>query len=146
MVMKITKEDLLTMPKDAYMNDIQLGYFRDILEQQKSDILSDFESVKDSMVATGYNADMSDVATQHELQQLDLKRADRERKLLSKIDSTLRLINSGDYGYCEETGDKIGLKRMLARPTATLSIVAKERQEYRERTIGMSKPYSNEGD
>ena len=136
MTKTITKEELLSMPEDDYMNDIQLAYFKSILEQQKSEMLEDMENVKKEISASEHNADMGDVATTYELQQLALKRVDRERKLLNKINKTLASIRDGEYGYCEATGEEIGLKRMIARPTATMTIGAKERQEFKEKTIG----------
>jgi len=136
MIKTITKEELLTMPADEYMNDVQLAYFKGILTQQKSEILADMENVKKELIGSDKNADMNDVASTYESQQLELKRVDRERKLLDKINQTLANINNGEYGYCEVTGDEIGLKRMIARPTATMTIEAKERQEFKEKTVG----------
>jgi DnaK suppressor protein len=136
MIKTITKEELLTMPADKYMNDVQLAYLKGILTQQKSEILADMENVKKELIGSEKNADMNDVASTYESQQLELKRVDRERKLLDKINQTLANINNGEYGYCEVTGDEIGLKRMIARPTATMTIEAKERQEFKEKTVG----------
>jgi DnaK suppressor protein len=136
MIKTITKEELLTMPADEYMNDVQLAYFKGILTQQKSEILADMENVKKELIGSEKNADMNDVASTYESQQLELKRVDRERKLLNKINHTLANIDNGEYGYCEVTGDEIGLKRMIARPTATMTIEAKERQEFKEKTVG----------
>jgi DnaK suppressor protein len=136
MIKTITKEELLTMPADEYMNDVQLAYFKGILTQQKSEILADMENVKKELIGSEKNADMNDVASTYESQQLELKRVDRERKLLNKINQTLANIDNGEYGYCEVTGDEIGLKRMIARPTATMTIEAKERQEFKEKTVG----------
>ena len=136
MIKTITKDELLTMPADEYMNDVQLAYFKDTLNQQKSEILADIENIKKELIGSEKNADMNDVASTYESQQLELKRVDRERKLLNKINQTLANINNGEYGYCEVTGDEIGLKRMIARPTATMTIEAKERQEFKEKTVG----------
>ena len=124
------------MPADDYMNDVQLAYFKDILEQQKSEIVADMENVKKELIGSEQNADMNDVASTYESQQLELKRVDREHKLLNKINKGLSNIINGEYGYCEETGDEIGLDRMIARPTATMTIDAKERQEFKEKTVG----------
>ena len=124
------------MPADDYMNDVQLAYFKDILEQQKSEIVADMENVKKELIGSEQNADMNDVASTYESQQLELKRVDREHKLLNKINKSLSNIINGEYGYCEETGDEIGLERMIARPTATMTIDAKERQEFKEKTVG----------
>jgi len=124
------------MPADDYMNDVQIAYFKGILEQQKSEILADMENVKKELIGSEQNADMNDVASTYESQQLELKRVDREHKLLNKINKNLSNIINGEYGYCEETGDEIGLERMIARPTATMTIDAKERQEFKEKTVG----------
>jgi DnaK suppressor protein len=137
----ITKEKLLSMPEDDYMNDIQLAFFKRILEEQRDNILSSMNESKHNLIVTEKNSDETDMATNVELQQLELKRMDRERKLLNKINKTISLINNGDYGYCESTGEPIGLQRLLARPTATLSVEAKERQEFREKTSGLAKKY-----
>ena len=126
------------MPADDYMNDAQLAYFKGILEQQKSEILADMGNVKKELIGSEQNADMNDVASTYESQQLELKRVDRERKLLNKINKTLANINNGEYGYCEVTGDEIGIERMIARPTATMTIDAKERQEFKEKTVGVN--------
>jgi DnaK suppressor protein len=130
------KEELLKMPPSDYMNEKQILFFKNMLEQQKKEILQDMDNLRQELITSEKNSDMSDVATTYELQQLELKRADRERKLLNKINKTLGSINNGDYGYCEISGDEIGLERMLARPTATMSITAKERQEFKEKTMG----------
>ena len=131
-----SNDELLKMSPNDYMNEEQILFFKAMLEQQKKEILHDMDNLRQDLISTEKNSDMSDVATTYELQQLELKRADRERKLLNKINKTLLTINNGDYGYCEITGDEIGLERMLARPTATMSIAAKERQEFKEKTMG----------
>ncbi len=136
MTKTITKKELLAMPADDYMNDVQIAYFKGILEQQKSEIVADMENVKKELIGSEQNADMNDVASTYESQQLELKRVDREHKLLNKINKGLSNIINGEYGYCEETGDEIGLDRMIARPTATMTIDAKERQEFKEKTVG----------
>jgi|APSaa5957512535_1039671.scaffolds.fasta_scaffold275009_1 DnaK suppressor protein len=136
MTKTINKIELLAMPADDYMNDIQISYFQDTLKQQRFEILESMNSSKEELRVSEKSSDMSDVATVYELQQLALKRVDRERKLLNKINKTLASIRNGEYGYCEATGEEIGLKRMIARPTATMTIGAKERQEFKEKTIG----------
>jgi len=136
MTKTINKIELLAMPADDYMNDIQISYFQDTLKQQRFEILESMNSSKEELRVSEKSSDMSDVATVYELQQLALKRVDRERKLLNKINKTLVSIRNGEYGYCEATGEEIGLKRMIARPTATMTIGAKERQEFKEKTIG----------
>jgi DnaK suppressor protein len=142
----IAKEELLNMSEDDYMNDTQLTYFKHLLEEQKNAILVSIDESKDNLVVTEKDADETDVATKIEYQQLELKRMDRERKLLNKISKTIELIKNGEYGYCESTGEPIGLERLLARPTATLSVAAKERQEYREKTSGLAKKYHQKDD
>ena len=136
MTKTITKKELLAMPADDYMNDVQIAYFKGILEQQKSEILADMENVKKELIGSEQNADMNDVASTYESQQLELKRVDREHKLLNKINKSLSNIINGEYGYCEVTGDEIGIKRMIARPTAAMTIDAKERQEFKEKMVG----------
>jgi DnaK suppressor protein len=135
----LTQDALLNMPESDYMNPEQLSFFTNLLETQKQEIISGISDIKDSLQSNEKNSDMTDIATVIEQQQLDLKRTDRERKLLNKISKTLKLIESGEYGYCDETGEPIGLRRLLARPTTTLSIEAKQQQEFKERTIGQVK-------
>ena len=135
----LTRDELLNMPESEYMNTDQLAFFKNLLETQKEEILADISAVKNTLQSNEKNSDVTDIATVIEQQQIDLKRTDRERKLLNKINKTLKLINAGDYGYCEETGEPIGLQRLLARPTTTLSIEAKQQQEFKEKTIGQVK-------
>jgi len=137
----ISKDTLLSMADDAYMSDVQLDFFKDILEKQKDKTLSSIKHSEQNLIATDNNADVTDVATNIEIQQIELKRMERERKLLNKINKTIRLINDKEYGYCQSTGEQIGLKRLLARPTATLSVAAKERQEFRKKTSGVVRKY-----
>ena len=133
----ISEKELLEMTAADYMNDSQLSYFKSLLELQKETIISGIAKLKKDLIITDKSADQADAATNHELQQLELKRMNREASLLNKINDSLRLIKSGDYGYCEDTGEEIGIKRLLARPTSTLCVEAKELQEFRERTVGI---------
>ena len=119
------------------MNPRQLAHFRKILEALKLELSQDIDRTVHAMQdeATVF-ADPNDRATQESDMALELRNRDRERKLLHKIDAALRRIEDGSYGYCEDTGEPIGIARLLARPTATLSIEAQERRERRERVYG----------
>lgn len=134
----LTKEQLLAMPESEYMNEAQLAFFKQLLEQQRDEILENIDSIKKSLASTERSADLNDVASSQEMQQFDLRTVDRLNKLLKKVESSLERIDEGEYGYCEMTGEPIGLERLLARPTATLSVQAKEIQEHQEKTQGGS--------
>ncbi len=128
---KLTDEDILKMSDKDYMNQVQLEYFRIKLLQLEQEILENAKKTTQAFQEqeTNYIADPSDRATIEEEYALELRARDRERKLLQKIRKALYLIESGEYGYCEDTGEAIGLKRLIARPTATLTIEAQERRE-----------------
>lgn len=128
---KITEQEILNMPEDEYMNDIQLGFFKNKLLELESEMVQNAQKTTQALQEqdTNYIADPSDRATIEEEYALELRTRDRERKLLQKIRSSLESINNGEYGYCEDTGEQIGLKRLIARPTASLSIEAQERRE-----------------
>lgn len=119
---------------EPYMNDSQRAYFRRKLMSWRDEILrGSSETLKQLKEEDGRLADVSDSASFETERSFQLRARDRERKLLSKIDSALRRIDDGSYGYCEETQEPIGLKRLEARPIATLSIEAQERHERREK-------------
>lgn len=130
-VEKLTDKDILNMPESEYMNEVQLAYFKHKLTLAEAEILENAKKTTDAFQEqeTNYIADPSDRATLEEEYALELRTRDRERKLLQKVRKALQMIESGDYGYCEDTGEPIGLKRLVARPTATLSIEAQERRE-----------------
>ncbi|WP_198003218.1 RNA polymerase-binding protein DksA [Alkalilimnicola ehrlichii MLHE-1] len=131
----LTKEQLLASPPEDYMNDEQLAYFRQLLEKERKEILEGLESTTRHLRDdNSREPDEHDRATLEEEYQLELRIRERETRLLRKIDQALRRIETGEYGYCEVTGEPIGIPRLLARPTATLSIEAKERAEVEERT------------
>ena len=142
---KTKKIDLMSSPIDvigAYkakrgetsMCDAQLDYFRVLLTKWKSNLINEVDRTVVHMKDEASNfPDPNDRATQESEFGLELRTRDRERKLLKKINSTLTKIDEGDYGYCEETGEEIGLKRLQARPVATLSLEAQERRELSER-------------
>lgn len=129
----LTEQELLAMPDTDYMNSAQLGFFRQRLIAMKRELMENAEVTGVHLKATEVAADPVDRATLEEEHALELRVRDRERKLLKKIDATLRRVEDGTYGYCEETGEPIGLKRLLARPTATLSLEAQERRENLQR-------------
>lgn len=132
---ELTDQDILAMPESEYMNDIQLRFFKHKLIALEQEIIENAKKTTQSLQEqeTNYIADISDRATVEEEYNLELKTRDRERKLLQKIRYSLQLIESKEYGYCLETGEKIGIKRLLVRPTATLSIIAQEKQEIIEK-------------
>ena len=132
----LTEDASLKMSEDDYMNDVQLEFFRDRLRQMERDIRNNAGETTEHLRETVIVPDPADRATIEEEHALELRTRDRERKLLKKIEQALAQIDSGDYGYCEETGDPIGIPRLLARPTATLSLEAQQRRELRQKLYG----------
>jgi DnaK suppressor protein len=119
---------------EEFMNARQLEYFKGKLNEWKEEILRESrETVAHLQKETENHADLADRASSETDRALELRTRDRQRKLISKIDQALRRVEDGSYGYCEETGEPIGLARLEARPTATLSLEAQERHERRER-------------
>ena len=119
---------------EAFMNERQREYFRRKLLRWKDDILRESrETIQNLQAETTLNADLVDRASTEAERQLELRTRDRQRKLIAKIDAALRRLEDGSYGFCEETGEPISLKRLDARPITTLSIEAQERHERRER-------------
>lgn len=124
------------MPSDdePFMNGRQREYFKNKLLKWKSDILKESRDTLDTLQdQSGKLPDMADRASSETDRSIELRARDRQRKLIGKIDEALRRIEDGSYGYCEETGEPISLKRLDARPIATLSIEAQERHERREK-------------
>ena len=122
---------------EQYMNNVQLAHFREILQEWKQDLMLEVDRTVSHMKDEAANfPDPNDRATQEEEFSLELRTRDRERKLIRKIDEALSRIEDGSYGYCLETGEQIGIKRLEARPVATLSIEAQERRERREKQYG----------
>jgi DnaK suppressor protein len=122
---------------ELYMSKEQLDHFRSILNNWKRDLMVEVDRTVSHMKDEAANfPDPNDRATQEEEFSLELRTRDRERKLIRKIDDALKRIEDGSYGYCLETGEEIGVKRLEARPVATLSIEAQERRERRERQYG----------
>jgi len=133
----LTDADLLAMPDDEYMNSVQLAFFRRKLVQLKQDILNNAgETTEHLREDTTVVPDPADRATIEEEHALELRTRDRERKLLKKIEQSIGRIDSDDYGYCDETGEPIGVGRLLARPTATLSLEAQQRRELKQKMFG----------
>jgi DnaK suppressor protein len=119
---------------EPFMNERQLEYFKQKLLDWKEDILRESrETLSHLQTDTENHPDLADRASSETDRSLELRTRDRQRKLISKIDEALRRIEDGSYGYCEETGEPIGLARLEARPIATLSLEAQERHERRER-------------
>jgi DnaK suppressor protein len=134
---ELSEAELLAMPDGEYMNDKQMEFFRLRLQQQKDDLLSNAEDTTEHLREdTSIVPDPADRATIEEEHALELRTRDRERKLLKKIAQSLARLDSGDYGYCDETGEPIGLARLLARPTATLSLEAQQRRELKQKMFG----------
>ncbi|MCK6394670.1 MAG: RNA polymerase-binding protein DksA [Zoogloea sp.] len=132
----LTEAEMLAMPEDDYMNPAQLEFFRVRLSRMRDELLENAASTGANLRENELVADPADRATVEEEHALELRVRDRERKLLKKIDEALGRIAEGEYGWCEETGDPIGIGRLLARPTATLSIDAQERRERTQKLYG----------
>ena len=134
---QMTDAEIIAMPDTEYMNDMQMAFFRLKLVQLKNEVLANAsETTEHLREDTVVVPDPADRATIEEEHALELRTRDRERKLLKKIEQSIHRIDSGDYGYCDETGEAIGVGRLLARPTASLSLEAQERREIKQRMFG----------
>ncbi|WP_310737498.1 RNA polymerase-binding protein DksA [Inhella gelatinilytica] len=134
---ELTDAEVLGMPESEYMSDQQMVFFRAKLEALRESILSNAgETTEHLREDTTIVPDPADRATIEEEHALELRTRDRERKLLKKIMQSIARIDSGDYGYCDETGEPIGLGRLIARPTATLSLEAQQRREMKQKMFG----------
>jgi len=134
--MGIVELDIDYRPSDdePFMNDKQKAYFKNKLEEWKSEILRESKSTIEVLKGESEKMpDAADRASSETDRSIELRARDRQRKLITKIDAALKRIEDGSYGYCEDTGEPIGLKRLDARPIATLSIEAQERHERREK-------------
>ncbi len=131
-----SEAELLQMQESDYMNERQLGFFRERLRQMEQEILNNAGTTTEHLRETQFVPDPADRATIEEEHAIELRTRDRERKLLKKVQQSIVRIDAGDYGWCEETGEPIGLRRLLARPTATLSLEAQERREMRQKMFG----------
>ena len=128
----LTKEALLAAPPEDYMNPDQLAYFRELLLALREETMDNIEGAKQQLANPPESNDDVDRAQYEEESRLALRIVDRERKLLPKIDAALRRIDLGEYGYCQESGEPIGIARLLVRPTAELSAEVKALSERRE--------------
>ena len=127
-------DDYLPAEDEPFMNDRQLAYFRRKLLNWKADLMGDTKSTIEGLQDSTRNIpDVADRASEETDRALELRTRDRERKLVSKIDAALRRIDQGEFGYCEKTGEPISLKRLDARPIATMTLEAQERHERREK-------------
>jgi DnaK suppressor protein len=128
--------EIQAMPESDYMCTAQLHYFQSILEGMRIEILANTDATSEHLRDNVVVPDPVDRATIEEEHAIELRTRDRERKLLKKISQALEAIERGEYGWCEETGDAIGLRRLLARPTATLSLEAQQRRELKQKMFG----------
>ncbi|WP_073526298.1 RNA polymerase-binding protein DksA [Pseudomonas fluorescens] len=129
----MTEHDLLAQPAADYMNEAQQRFFRELLLAQRDDLQARIDAQFQALREQETNSDLADIGSAEEQRQWQLRLLEREKKLLDKIDDALEMLARGEYGWCRETGEPIGLQRLLLRPTATLCIEAKEREELRER-------------
>jgi len=132
----LSEEQVLKMAEKDYMNAAQLAFFRDRLEKMKQELLANADLTSEHLRESDVVPDPADRATIEEEHALELRTRDRERKLMKKIDESIMHIDDGSYGYCEETGEPIGIPRLLARPTATLSVEAQQRREQKQKMYG----------
>jgi DnaK suppressor protein len=134
---ELTDDEVKAMPDSEYMNEKQLAFFRHKLSLLKQDIHNSAgETTEHLREDTVVVPDPADRATIEEEHALELRTRDRERKLLKKIEQSIARIDSGDYGYCDETGEPIGVGRLIARPTANLSLEAQQRRELKQKMFG----------
>jgi len=132
----LTEEQLLKMGEKDYMNEAQLAFFKARLQQLEKDLLKNAGETTEHLRETVLVPDPADRATIEEEHALELRTRDRERKLLKKVQQSIVSIDAGEYGWCEETGEPIGIPRLLARPTATLSLEAQQRRELKQKLYG----------
>ena len=134
---ELSDAEVIAMPDSEYMNEKQMAFFRLKLQELKRGILENAgETTEHLREDTVVVPDPADRATIEEEHALELRTRDRERKLLKKIEQSIQRIDAGDYGYCDETGEPIGVGRLLARPTATLSLEAQQRRELKQKMFG----------
>lgn len=132
----LTEQELLAMSDKDYMNDKQLEFFRNRLTEMEAELRHNAGQTTENLRESTVVPDSADRATIEEEHALELRTRDRERKLLKKVQAAIKRIDEGEYGYCEETGEPIGVRRLLARPTATLSLEAQERREIKQKMFG----------
>lgn len=132
----LTEQEILAMGEDDYMNDAQLAFFKHRLTQMENELQKNADKTTETLRETTVVPDPADRATIEEEHAFELRTRDRERKLLKKVKAALKRIEDGDYGWCEETGEPIGVARLIARPTATLSLEAQQRREIKQKMFG----------
>lgn len=132
----LTEQEILAMGEDDYMNEAQLAFFKHRLTQMENELQKNADKTTETLRETTVVPDPADRATIEEEHALELRTRDRERKLLKKVKAALKRIEDGDYGWCEETGEPIGVARLIARPTATLSLEAQQRREIKQKMFG----------
>jgi DnaK suppressor protein len=132
----LSEAQLLKMGEKDYMNAAQLAFFKARLQQLERDLLKNAGETTEHLRETVLVPDPADRATIEEEHALELRTRDRERKLLKKVQQSIASIDTGEYGWCEETGEPIGIPRLLARPTATLSLEAQQRRELKQKLYG----------
>ena len=135
-VRELTEEEILKAPEKDYMNEAQLAFFRKRLHELRDQLLQNADDTGEHLRENEVTTDPSDRATLEEEYTLELRTRDRERKLLKKVEKSLKQIEDGSYGWCDETGEPIGIPRLIARPTATLSLEAQERRERVQKLYG----------
>lgn len=135
-VRELSDEEILKAPEKDYMNEAQLAFFKKKLLDLRDQLLQNADDTGEHLRENEITTDPSDRATLEEEYTLELRTRDRERKLLKKVEKSLRLIEDGSYGWCDETGEPIGVARLIARPTATLSLEAQERRERVQKLYG----------
>jgi DnaK suppressor protein len=135
-VRDLSEEEILKAPEKDYMNEAQLAFFKKRLLELRDQLLQNADDTGEHLRENEVTTDPSDRATLEEEYTLELRTRDRERKLLKKVEKSLRMIDDGSYGWCEETGEPIGVARLIARPTATLSLEAQERRERVQKLYG----------
>ena len=132
----LSEAQIVKMGEKDYMNAAQLAFFKARLQQLEKDLLKNAGETTEHLRETVLVPDPADRATIEEEHALELRTRDRERKLLKKVQQSIASIDTGDYGWCEETGEPIGIPRLLARPTATLSLEAQQRRELKQKLYG----------
>jgi len=132
----LTEEEIRAMGDADYMNAAQLAFFKNRLQELEKELLKNAGETTEHLRETVLVPDPADRATIEEEHALELRTRDRERKLLKKVQQSLAAIESGEYGWCDETGEPIGVARLIARPTATLSLEAQQRRELKQKLYG----------
>ncbi|MBU2864885.1 TraR/DksA C4-type zinc finger protein [Reinekea marina] len=131
----LTREQMLAAPEDEYMNEAQREFFRSLLEEQAKEVRESLAAARAQLASFENEPDELDKAAIEEERRMALRFLDRQTKLLPKIEQAIKRIDKDDFGYCEVTGEEIGIKRLLLRPTATLCAEEKQRQEMKERNF-----------